>query len=177
MAMSWAGGWSAGLYIWWLAERSLKLCCPGQHTTHSQHRFSYKTHTLILLSLLCIGRSLLGSHPSPLNPTQPHFRFASLIGPLVLGSTSSSALAALDLKQGGAAQGGITREQLQALLHDMDSSVRALPATAQVCVLLGREGGGAGGGGPAYLGGGDAGMAGRRWTMIVDSQSRRLCEK
>jgi hypothetical protein len=53
-------------------------------------------------------------------------RFASLIGPLALGAASSSALADLDLK------GSLNKEQLNALLQDMDSSVRALPATAQV---------------------------------------------
>jgi hypothetical protein len=55
-------------------------------------------------------------------------RFASLIGPLALGAASSGALADLDLK------GKLSKEQLRALLQDMDSSVRALPATAQVCV-------------------------------------------
>jgi hypothetical protein len=53
-------------------------------------------------------------------------RFASLIGPLALGAASSSALVDLDLK------GMLNMEQLKALLQDMDSSVRALPATAQV---------------------------------------------
>lgn len=49
-----------------------------------------------------------------------------MIGPLALGAASSSALADLDLK------GKLSKEQLKALLQDMDSSVRALPATAQV---------------------------------------------
>lgn len=49
-----------------------------------------------------------------------------MIGPLALGAASSSTLADLDLK------GKLSKEQLKALLQDMDSSVRALPATAQV---------------------------------------------
>jgi hypothetical protein len=53
-------------------------------------------------------------------------RFTSLIGPLAAGAASSSALADLDMK------GKLSREQFRALLQDMDSSVRALPATAQV---------------------------------------------
>jgi hypothetical protein len=53
-------------------------------------------------------------------------RFASLIGPLALGATGSSALADLDLG------GRLNKEQFRALLQDMDSSVRTLPATAQV---------------------------------------------
>lgn len=53
-------------------------------------------------------------------------RFTSLIGPLAVGAASSSALVDLDMK------GKLSREQFRALLQDMDSSVRALPATAQV---------------------------------------------
>lgn len=49
-----------------------------------------------------------------------------MIGPLALGAASSSALADLDLK------GKLNKDQFKALLQDMDSSVRALPATAQV---------------------------------------------
>jgi hypothetical protein len=57
-------------------------------------------------------------------------RFASLIGPLALGAAGSSALADLDMR------GRLTKDQFKALLQDMDSSVRTLPATAQVRVGL-----------------------------------------
>ena len=53
-------------------------------------------------------------------------RFMSLIGALAVGQAGSSALADLDLK------GSINKQQFKALLQDMDSSIRALPATAQV---------------------------------------------
>lgn len=54
----------------------------------------------------------------------------SLVGPLAVGAAGSSALAQLDL------QGKISKDQFKVLVQDMDSSVRALPATAQVCMMM-----------------------------------------